>query len=328
MRFASLMLKNVLRRRLRSALTVVGITLAVATTVALVSFAQGLQQSALATYRGHGVDLVVVRAGLTERLTSNLKQSVGQRLAQLPGVAAVNPSLTDMVSFGQSSLVGVPVQGWPIDGFAAKSLHVLRGRRLEPGDKDAVVLGRALAEGLKKDVGDQLEIEATRFKIVGIYEGTNFFDNATAVLPLFTLQRLMDRSNQVTEFQIALQGDVPDVNAATARLRSEIRGFKDDSGKPMGLEAMPTEEYVTSNNEIALAPTRGAQLRDRGAHRLDRHFEHDGDVGHGANPGNRRVARVGWRRSRILRMVLGESLIIGLGGAWRESSSPSSCCAG
>jgi putative ABC transport system permease protein len=290
--------------------------LAVAATVSLVSFSAGLRRSALSTYRGHKVDLVVLRAGLTERLTSNLNQAVGQRLAELPEVAAVNPSLTDMVSFGQSSLVGVPVQGWPLQSFAMRSLQIIHGRGLRPGDVDAVVFGRSLAQGLKKHAGDRVEIEGKGFQIVGVYEGTNFFDNSTAVFPLPTLQRLMDRPGQVTEFQIALRPDLPDVKTAIVELRTKIRAFKDNHGKSMGLEAMPTEEYVTASNETALAH-RLAELSSLIALLIGSIgilntmamsvLERTQEIG--------ALRAIGWRRSRIVRMILGESLILGLAGA-------------
>src|SRR5580658_10244354 len=117
MAFWQLIVKNLLRRRVRTALSGLGVAIAVAAAVALISFSTGFERSCVEVYSGHGVDMVVVRSGVTERLTSNLNEHIAGPLAGLPGVAAVNPSLTDMVSFGEGSLVGIPVHGWPPDSF-------------------------------------------------------------------------------------------------------------------------------------------------------------------------------------------------------------------
>ena len=77
-------------------MTCFGIALAVATAVSLIGFANGLETSALEVYGAHGIDMVVLRSGVSERLTSNLDETIADRLAGLPNVLAVNPSLTDL----------------------------------------------------------------------------------------------------------------------------------------------------------------------------------------------------------------------------------------
>ncbi len=136
MSFLAVIFKNVLRRRVRSLLTALGIALSVAAAVALISFSRGLENSATEVYGGHGIDLMVVRAGVAERLTSSLNQQIGGQLHALAGVADVNPSLTDMVSFGEGSLVGIPVHGWPERQFRpgqpAHRLRATLARRRSP----------------------------------------------------------------------------------------------------------------------------------------------------------------------------------------------------
>ena len=62
MRLISLVYKNIARRRIRSALTVMGMAVAVAAVIALVGIADGFKRSFLDMYRAQGVDIVVVRA--------------------------------------------------------------------------------------------------------------------------------------------------------------------------------------------------------------------------------------------------------------------------
>jgi len=171
MHFWQVILKNVWRRKLRSLLTGLGVSLAMTTLIALVGFASGLEQSTAEVYAGHRVDLVVSRAGVTERLTSSLPQSLAGRLAQLPGVAAINPSLTDIVSFGEGSLVGIPVQGWPADSFAIDDLIISHGRRIRAGDMRGILLGDSLAAVIGKQVGQQVQVELEPFQVIGTFAG-------------------------------------------------------------------------------------------------------------------------------------------------------------
>jgi putative ABC transport system permease protein len=315
MRFFAVILKNVLRRRVRSLLTAAGIAVSVAAAVALVSFSDGLENSAAEVYGGHGVDLMVVRAGVTERMTSSLNAEIGNQLRALPGVADVNPSLTDMVSFGEGSLVGVPVHGWPVDGFVLDGLRLVAGRTWRADDPRPVLVGQTLAKTLSKSAGDRLDIEGQPFKICGIFTGANTFEDATAVVELADLQKLMDRPDQVTEFQIKLAAALSADRAAVNALCGRIAELARPGGQRWGLAAMPTQDYITSSTEVKLAHAMAnvtsivalvigatAMLNTMIMSVLERTQE----IG---------VLRaIGWRKSRVVRMILGESLLLSLAG--------------
>src|SRR6516164_5759006 len=111
MHFLTIVFKNTIRRPLRSALTVIAIAVAVGTVDALVGVAAGFERTFLSLYKGVGVDLVAVRAGAKQRLNSTIDESVGDRMRQVPGVAEVIPGLADVVSFEESGLLGVVLQG-------------------------------------------------------------------------------------------------------------------------------------------------------------------------------------------------------------------------
>src|SRR5271165_4940427 len=118
MRFAELLVKNLLRRPARSLLTMAGVSLAVAATVVLLAIAWGYADSAVSHYAASQVDILVVRAGVAERITSSLSARLADRLRELPGVARIDGSLTEMVSLGSGSLLGVPLHGLDPSGFA------------------------------------------------------------------------------------------------------------------------------------------------------------------------------------------------------------------
>ena len=150
-------------------LAAASIASAVATTIALVGFSTGFKSSLREVYSGHRVGLVVVRAGAAERVTSSLDESVAGQIAALDHVRAVNPSLTDMVSFDDGSLMGIPVHGWRPDSFVLPTLQLTAGRALAANDRRGILLGAGLAQSLGKQVGDTVRMENADLRVVGIF---------------------------------------------------------------------------------------------------------------------------------------------------------------
>ena len=112
--FSTIVLKNSIRRPLRSALTIIAIATAIGAVVALVGIASGFERTFLEHYRGAGIDLVVVRAGASQQLNSTLDQSMEEKIQQIPSVKDVIPGLGDVISFeargftASSSRAGCP----------------------------------------------------------------------------------------------------------------------------------------------------------------------------------------------------------------------------
>ena len=158
MRFLMIVLKNTVRRPLRSTLTVFAIAIAVGSVVALVGIASGFEETFLSLYKGSGIDMIVVRAGAKQRLTSTLDEALGARIEELPGVHAVIPGLADVVSFEEYGLYGVLVEGWVPETVVFDHIQVLAGRSLRRDDRKAVMLGSVLAKNLEKKVGDRLHL--------------------------------------------------------------------------------------------------------------------------------------------------------------------------
>jgi putative ABC transport system permease protein len=315
MRFFQVILKNVLNRKSRSALTAVGVAIAVTAVVALVGIADGFQRSFRELYEKRGVDLMVVRAGSSERLASSIPQQVGEQIRQLPGVRAVSPGLMDMVSFEQANLTSVALQGWEVDSFLFDALKMLDGRRLETGDDRGVMLGMVLAKNLGKKTGEKLEIAGQDFAIVGVFESFNVFENGSAVLLIHTLQTIMDRPNQVTGFQVILE-DTPRRKETIERVRNEINGLRSPQGRLWGVEAMPTSDYVNSTTQIRMAQamawmTSIIALVIGAVGVLNTMvmsvFERTREIGI--------LRAIGWRKSRVVRLILSESLLLSVAGA-------------
>src|SRR5882672_9689719 len=101
MRFTTLIARNLLRRGVRTALTILGLGIGVSAVVSLLGISWGFERSFMVIYESKGIDLVIVKAGVGDRLTSNLDEKLVEKIRAVPGVKSAVGSLTDVVSFEQ-----------------------------------------------------------------------------------------------------------------------------------------------------------------------------------------------------------------------------------
>jgi putative ABC transport system permease protein len=161
-----------------------------------------------------------------------------------------------------------------------------------------------------------MEIEGVMFHIVGIYRSVNVWENGSAVVRLSDMQELMDRQGQVTEFQIRMHHEPGESENSVKELCRRIEHLTGENGQRLGLSAMPTDEHVSSNARIALVHALAwitslialvigsiGMLNTMMMALLERTQE----IG--------TMRAIGWRRPRIMRLILGESLALSMIGA-------------
>lgn len=312
--FPEFVLKNVLRRKFRTVLTTVGVSVAIAAVVALLSITRGYERSTKEAYSLRGVDMVVRRAGVANQATSSLREDIGERLAAVSGVERVASSLYNFVSIEEQS--AVKLNGYPVDSFKFNTLTSTSGRLLKADDEKAIVLGTTLAEQLGKKVGDKVEIVGDEFEVVGIFESGTMVENREAIIKLHELQTLMGKPGNVNNFELALHKDVADRKAAMLRIRKEIQAMKDDNGEPLGLMAQQSSDFVEGDNQVRIAAamawvTSAIALVVGAIGMLNTMIvsvlERTQEIGI--------LRAIGWRKSRIMRMILAEAFSLSVIGA-------------
>jgi putative ABC transport system permease protein len=295
--------KNLVRRPWRSALTVLGLSVATATVVALIGVSQRLEQSFLHLYNRRGADLVVQHAGGMMQLNSGINENLHERIGVLPGTGQVIGGLMDVVALERFDMFAVIVNGWRADCPVLDQVKIVEGRRLQSGDRGRVMLGKVLAGNIGKRVGDTIEFYAEQFDIVGIFDSFSVYETGAIFLLLDELQRLMDRPHKVTGYvvQATRPGDV----AAVEDLRKRINGLDPN------IRAVAVSEFVRNISQIRVIRA-GSWVTSIIAvaigivgvlnTMITSVFERSSEIG--------TLRAIGWHKRRVMSMVIAEAVLL------------------
>jgi putative ABC transport system permease protein len=319
MHFTTFILKNLTRRPVRTVLTVLGLAVAVGSMIALLGVSHNVERSVTESFEHRGVDLVAMEKGKTDQLSSDLDEKIIERVRKLDGVDRVDAALaalTDITTSGGSSIPTLSF-GWPPENFGYEDLKLLAGRQLTAGDTNKAMLGKQLAENLRKGVGDRVELQQEQFEVVGVYESFNVYDNGAVIIPLKDAQRLAAREGRITGFSIRVAKNTADPQAEVEAVRRRIENMTDpETGKPVRVSALTVKDYVSTSSHIrvlralvwvvsviALAIGVISMLNTMVMAVLERTQE----IGI--------LRAVGWTRARVVKMVLGEAVLTALAAA-------------
>jgi putative ABC transport system permease protein len=309
MYFFTFLFKNLLRRPARSMLTIVGLAVAVGAVVSLVGVSRGFKDSFMKVYASRDVDLVVTRAGGNEALNTGLPEQLEGPIVKLKGVKQVVGGLVDAIDFRDKGLLGVFLNGWPPSCPLFDEITVLQGQRLKAGDDHKIMIGRVLAANLDKKVGDNIELYGSEdFEVAGIYESPIVYENGGAVVLLSELQRLINKPNEISGFTVT--ADKPIDEKGLDDLRQRIEALQP------GLKVTRSKDFVNNVQQIkminAVAWITSAIALIIGAigmlnTMIMAVFERTKEIG--------TLRAIGWRKTRVMWMIICESLILSIAGA-------------
>ena len=298
-------LRNFFRRRLRAILTVCGVAAGIAAFVALVGFSRSFENQWMRVYEDSGTDLVVIQRTF---LNTSIDESNVNTIRALPEVERAVPVILNMMDITPDT--NALVYGWRADSFDMDSLTIVQGRRYVEGAPE-VMLGELLAETLGKSAGDVLEIQGAPFKVAGVFRGGSALETGAMLMPIRQLQNLADLGDKVTAFHVRLRpqkaGETAEQHLAKSREAIE-RVLP-------GLKAVPANDLAANNQLVVLARSSAW-----GTSLIALFISAIGIANTMAMSVLERTKEIGvlralgWRRWRIMRLILGESAILGLCG--------------
>lgn len=297
--------KNLRRRRLRTLLTVGGISMAVGAFVGLVGFSRSFEQQWMQIYSSSDIDIAVIRGTF---LNTSLDESATDKLKRLPVVAQAAPVIFDEMDLTPD--VNALVFGWQASAFQLDALQILSGARFRDGQPE-VMLGDLLAQDLKKKSGDTLEIQGTQFKVAGVYHSPSSLEADAVIMPLDQLQLLSSVEGKVSTIDVRLkpapQGESWDhyVERAKAEIEAALPG----------LRAVPAAERASDNQFVKLAHASAwgtsslallIGILGIANTMVMSVFERTQEIG--------TLRALGWKRRQILALIELESAALGLAG--------------
>jgi putative ABC transport system permease protein len=238
------MLRELARRRLRTGLTITGITIGIWALVVFSSMANkvdALVSGGSAFYAGK---ITVSDGGFGGIGGQPMRLDLMDDLRTIDGVAAVVPSASTIAQELGAVQFGPPDQVWgtPIGLDGGRETYVptiATGRALTTADegKDVAVIGSSIAGKRSAGVGDSITIDDRPFEVVGVYEPTLSTPDVTISVPFTTAQAVvhddlplairdaLNASDLVTSFTIYPAEGVDDA-ALASTIEARVPGVK------------------------------------------------------------------------------------------------------
>ena len=302
-----MVLKNLLRRKTRTLLTVTGIAIGVAAIIALGAMAEGLQSGYGSMLAGSKADLVISQPNSFDISYSSVDEGIQAELEAMPEVEAISGMLQ-----GWSQTEGEPfffVFGYPVDSFVLDRFNIIKGTGL--GNYDArklkgkpVLIGSAAAEVLKKEPGDILQLTGSAYRVVGIYETGDAFEDSAAVLTLKDAQELVGKPRQVSVFYLQLS----DPSLRERFINRVERKWPDYSIS--GIDEFADEQTMSDILKGYVWAIGGLAIIIGGVGMMNSQlmsvFERTHEIGI--------LRSIGWSSRRVMWIVLGEALFVCLLG--------------
>jgi putative ABC transport system permease protein len=310
--------KNLWIKKIRTLLALLGLSFSILGIICLVSLSGGIKSSmlrAISLIQG----IIVLQKDCPSPVLSNLPEAYGEKIEQIPGVKVVVPEiLFPALSIEGKSpfqlrisetfvLIGSDLRkALKLQRCAVYREKLLRGRIIRPGDSTQIMVSERAVTIFKKDLGNTLQIYGRTYEIVGVFETGVFFLDHTLLLPIEQVRAISKKGEgRVSDFFIetesiedtervsrAIMAMLPDVDA---RSSSE---WGDELWKLMG----DVDLFLVAISSVAIVVGAIGVLNTMLMSVMERFCEFG------------ILRAIGWNRWDVVRLVMLESLLLGLTG--------------
>ncbi len=305
-----LVLKNLLRRRTRTLLSLLGIAIGIAAIIAFNAVGRGFKESLDRYMQGSGAQLLVVNRSAMAPEYSRISKEEVDFVRSIAGVEHVSPGTFTIIA-GRvlqkvrpgTKLKFLTVFGrTPGDRLVEKFKPGIQGRLYEA--EDEMIVGDDAARDLGVRLGDTLPMLNRTFRIVGIFRSDVKFESAGCVISGAVVQKELAMGTSVGLLFLYLGKD-----ADWKKIRDLIEE------KDANLAAMRTDQFTTYYNHLDyidwfvwIVTLISAVIGGLGVLNtmLMAVSERTREIG--------TLRAVGWSRGQVLRMILSEGVVISMVG--------------
>lgn len=300
----TMILNNLIRRPTRTVFTAAGIAVGVATIVALLSFTQGLRNTAAGLTHLGGSELAVFQANVSDPTTSVLPESLVARLRSKPYVESATPLL--LIVEGVKQAPGSIVFGAERSGFFTQRLVLISGHRTPASSTSGILVGERLATSLSLSPGSSVVVKGHDFTVDGVYHSGIFFEDSGAVLPLAVARKISGRQREETSIGVDLTASFRAASASKA-IKRDFPGTQVISTAEQALRAGANATLISKAILVivVIALIVGAiGVTNTMALAI---IERQSELG--------LLSTVGWSPLRVASLILGEGIAVSLIGA-------------
>ncbi|MDO5849875.1 MAG: ABC transporter permease [Methanobacteriaceae archaeon] len=305
MSFLKLIFTNPFRSKSRALLAIIGIGIGIATIVALGAVTDGMIASADDTLHAGGSDFTI--SGKTNNDSSEMMtfgtttfdESYIDKINNVSGINKTVPIYMGILSTQKSpflTLIGMD----PKEQNMAE-ITITSGRMYK-NDTNEIIMGKVSAETEEKGVGDTITLKGKEFKIVGLFESGNSFQDGGTFGSLKVVQDLMDDEGQISSIYVKVNSGedakvVKDrVDAQYGDNLTTISSLTDLEMVKNLIDMLNGASWAISLLAIIIGAVGIINTM------LTSVFERTRELGV--------LKAVGWSNNRIILMIVGESIVI------------------
>jgi putative ABC transport system permease protein len=216
--------RSLIRNKLRSFLTILGVVIGVAAVIAMVTIGQGSSRQVSASVEALGSDILVVRAGRrgfgppssgTRARSLTLKDAEAVAELRIASLAAPIASSSQTVIAGNAN-AATSITGTTVAWVDVTNWKFSSGRNMTSGEERAgmsvCLIGQTVRQtlfGQEDPVGQTIRIKAISCEVVGVLapKGAGSFgqdQDDLVVMPIRLLQRRLTGESDVNSIQVSL----------------------------------------------------------------------------------------------------------------------------
>jgi putative ABC transport system permease protein len=209
------------------------------------------------------------------------------------------------MSIENAEMTIVSAREW--GGFTWQNLKLISGRMPHDAAERAVVLGKTAAEVIGKKVGDPIQIDTEELTVVGIVDGGALVENGSVILALPLFQEITGNEGKINVIDIRVtsgmsEADINRLCEQITKLIPEARAqaASEHIRNSQGYRIIRAMSWGTSLLAVLVGVLGVMNTM------LMTVFERKQEICV--------LLALGWKRSRIIRMILWESALLGLCG--------------
>lgn len=280
-----------------------GISIGIATIVTLGVITEGLKGTMEGVLKAGKADFSIVQAHIADLILSTIGE---EELEEIQKMEGVENAVGVLIAFAPVSfnpyfmVIGIDREDIKLGG-----ININEGRVFKKNSEEEIILGKVAAKNFRKKIGQEMQFGPRKYKIVGIFETGDVFQDGGAFLSLNILQKLQKKEHQVTMVLVEVEEGV-DILQLAKQVEKKFEGnlialtsVSEFKAIDKGLEIISATSWAISLLAIFIG---GIGVMNTIMMSV---FERTREIGI--------LRALGWKRKRVLTLILGESFLIGIG---------------